>query len=480
MVSSQCATIYPCFAHLYTITDCRRTLVSCITNGEMQRVHIIGAGLAGLSAAVALAGKGRSVAVYESASVAGGRARSYFDKELGLRIDNGNHLLLSGNAAAFRYIDTIGSRDQFDGPGRPFFPFVDLKRLERWTLRPNKGRIPWWILSAGRRVPGTWWRDYLELRSFTRIKDDRPVADVMRRGRLYWRLVEPFALAALNTRSQVSLARLLGAVMRETLLRGGRACIPWYPRAGLSEALVDPAIEWLTERGSTVHLNQRVTGLLGTDGRVTRLETVQGPVEVGPDESVVLAVPPWIAGELFAGLVVPDQFESILNIHFRLPIEPEGPIGEAGFAGIIDGVAEWLFIKDGHVSVTISAANGMIDEQARTIANAVWPNVKAVLELTGEAAEDMPPFRVVKEKRATFIADAAQDRRRPGAETAIANMVLAGDYTATGLPATIEGAIRSGETAAGLILGRNSTGRILGKKQHGVRRPRTTIMFRPE
>jgi hypothetical protein len=292
--------------------------------------------------------------------------------------------------------------------------------------------------------------------------------------------VEPLSLAALNTHSQAGLARMLGAVMRETLLRGGRACIPWFPRGGLSEALVDPAIEWLTERGSSVHLNQRVTGLLGTGGRVTRLETTQGPVEVGPDESVVLAVPPWIAGELFTGLVVPDQFESILNIHFKLAVEPEGPIGEAGFAGIIDGVAEWLFIKDGHVSVTISAANGMIDDQPRAIANAVWPNVKAVLELPTVEDEEMPPFRVVKEKRATFVANGAQDRLRPPAETAIANMVLAGDYTATGLPATIEGAIRSGETAAALILGRKTTRRSFGKRQHGARRPRTTIMFRPE
>ncbi len=83
------------------------------------------------------------------------------------------------------------------------------------------------------------------------------------------------------------------------------------------------------------------------------------------------------------------------------------------------------------------------------IAAAVWADVRAALRLP----EPMPPMRVVKEKRATFAASAAQERRRPQARTGIANLVLAGDWTATGLPATIEGAIRSGRTAAGLLSG---------------------------
>jgi uncharacterized protein with NAD-binding domain and iron-sulfur cluster len=107
-----------------------------------------------------------------------------------------------------------------------------------------------------------------------------------------------------------------------------------------------------------------------------------------------------------------------------------------------------VFVKPGHVSVTVSAANRMVDRTAEDIAAAVWPDVCVALGLSGR----MPAFRVVKEKRATFAATAAQDRKRPPARTGLVNLALAGDWTATGLPATIEGAIRSGASAARIIL----------------------------
>ena len=142
---------------------------------------------------------------------------------------------------------------------------------------------------------------------------------------------------------------------------------------------------------------------------------------------------------------MPTVFEAIVNVHFRIAADP----GPAGFIGLIGGTAEWVFVKPGHVSTTTSAASRLADSEADRIAASVWPNVRAALRLSGP----MPPWRVVKERRATIAATAAQERRRPGARTELANLVLAGDWTATGLPGTIEGAIRSGETAAALLAG---------------------------
>src|SRR5271154_3451499 len=127
----------------------------------MSQVHVIGAGLAGLSAALSFTAAGRPTIVHEVGPAAGGRCRSYFDKELGLRIDNGNHLLLAGNRDAMRYIAAIGATDTFDGPDEARIDFLDLASRERWTLRPNRGRLPWWILDPQRRVPGTRTGDYL-------------------------------------------------------------------------------------------------------------------------------------------------------------------------------------------------------------------------------------------------------------------------------------------------------------------------------
>ena len=409
-----------------------------------MRVHVIGGGLAGLSAALEFTEQGRAVTLYEASKQAGGRCRSYFDRELGCTVDNGNHLLLSGNRAAFAYLDRIGARGTMGGPGEPFFPFLDRASGRRWTVRPSRSRLPWWIFFPVRRVPDTRARDYLGLLALRRPPPEATVAAVAPGGVLYDRLIEPLAIAALNTRPEHGLAALLGAVMRETLLLGGAACVPSFPRSSLAESFIDPALAWLAARGAQVRLGQRIAALRRSDGRVATLETASGPVDLAPADWVVMAVPPWVATDLLPGLQAPDTFEAILNIHFRISVPP----GPAGFIGLIGGVAEWVFVKPGHVSVTISAASRLIDQPGEAIAAAVWPDVCAALGLDGV----MPPWRVVKERRATFAATAAQERLRPQSHTPGGNLLLAGDWVATGLPGTIEGAIRSGRTAAHSLL----------------------------
>ena len=416
----------------------------------MSHVHIVGAGLAGLATAVALARHGVAATLYEAGPAAGGRCRSYFDRGLGRRIDNGNHLLLSGNHAAMTYLDTIDARRTMGGPGLARFPFVDVATGERWTIEPDPGRMPWWIFRRDRRVPGTNLRDYLSLLALRKAGAETTVAEALDpSGPLYKRLLEPLAVAALNTPPAAALARLLRTVMDNTLMKGGRACIPCLPREGLSESFIDPALAWLEPRGGRLLTGCRVSALREADRRVIALETTDGAMAVGAGEAVVMAAPPWVADGLVPGLIAPDEFQAIVNLHFLVDADP----GETGFLGVLGGTAEWIFVKEGIVSVTISAANRIVDLSAEDLAARVWPDVRAALRL----GETMPAVRVVKERRATFTATAAQEQRRPGprwpAETGGAqNLVLAGDWTSTDLPATIEGAIRSGYTAADAIL----------------------------
>ncbi len=170
-----------------------------------------------------------------------------------------------------------------------------------------------------------------------------------------------------------------------------------------------------------------------------------------PDDQVVLAVPPWIAGELLPDITVPNAFELILNLHYKTVLKAAPDIAEAGFVGLVNGTAEWIFVRSDRISVTVSAANKLIDRQADDLAFLVWRNVVKAFGLEGAAAE-IPPFRVIKERRATIVANVAQEERRPGAGTDLANLVLAGDWTDTRLPGTIEGAVRSGVTAVKLLL----------------------------
>lgn len=413
----------------------------------MKRVHVIGAGLAGLSAAVALGRRGVPATLYEAGPQAGGRCRSYFDRELGCRLDNGNHLLLAGNRAAMGYLDTIGARASLQtGPAR--FDFFDIASGEGWRVAPNGGRIPWWVFCRGRRVPGTRARDYLALQRLARVGEEETVASALGGiGPLYRRLLEPFAVAALNTRPEVAQARLLWAVVQGSLARGGAACRPCLPREGLSESLIDPARAWLAAQGGELRTGWRVAGLRRDGGRVAGLAGPQGEVAIGPEEAVVLAVPAAIAPGLLEGVPAPDAFEAILNLHFRADL-PSGRL-----IGLVGGTAEWVFVKPGVVSVTISAANALLGVPGEALAERVWKDLRACLGLTGA----MPPHRIVREKRATFAATAAQARRRPDAawparEAGLSNLALAGDWTATGLPATIEGAISSGIAAADALL----------------------------
>ena len=406
----------------------------------MTQVHIIGAGLAGLSAAVALVQAGRQVTLHEAGPAAGGRCRSYLDRSLGVRIDNGNHMLLSGNLAAMAYLRQIGARDSLTGPGAPVFPFHELAEGKSWVVRPSAGRLPWWLFQRARRVPGTRIRDYLALLRLRRAPPDASVAQVLGdSGPLYGRLLEALAISALNTRPEAALASLLQPVVAETLLRGGAACHPLVARVGLSESFIDPAIAWLAARGAMLHTGQRVTGLHFGPHRRDGFDTTSGPVQLAAGAAAVLAVPPWVASDLVPGLLAPDAFESILNVHFLV----DAPAGEAGFIGVLGGLTEWIFVRPGIVSITVSAANRIIDVPSEDLAASIWKEVAVVLNLSGP----MPRMRVVKEKRATFAATAEQQQRRPPAKTAWPNLALAGDWVSTGLPATIEGAIRSGIAA---------------------------------
>src|SRR5262249_33675537 len=151
-------------------------------------------------AAVGLSADGWEISLYEANQHAGGRCRSFFDGELGCRIDNGNHLVLAGNTDALSYIKRIGALDTFEQPQETAIPFIDLATGERWELRPNEGPVPWWLLDPARRVPRTWPWDYLEALKLRRAARTATVAAVLDTdSRLYRRLWGPLAVAALNT-----------------------------------------------------------------------------------------------------------------------------------------------------------------------------------------------------------------------------------------------------------------------------------------
>jgi squalene-associated FAD-dependent desaturase len=413
-----------------------------------RTVHIIGAGLAGLSAAVKLAARSDRVVVHEATAFAGGRCRSYHDAAVGMTIDNGNHLLLSGNRAALEFLRMIGSVRRLVGPPAAEFPFVDLGSRARWMLRFNDGRLPLWIFDAKRRVPGTRVGDYLALARLLWPGSGKTVGETIAcKGPLYAGLIEPFLLAALNIDPADGSAKLAAAVIRETLAAGGRACRPLIARDGLAATLIDPALDYLRERGALIKLEHQLRAMRFGAQRIEALDFGDEVVALADTDAVILAVPPYAAASLVQGLSVPTKFRAIVNAHFR--IDP--PAGQPPILGVLNATTQWIFAFPGRLSVTVSAGDRWLNTPREQLAQTIWAEVAAATELPAALPAVLPPWQIVRERRATFAATPAQDQKRPGAQTAWRNLFLAGDWTNTGLPATIEGAIRSGNRAAELL-----------------------------
>jgi squalene-associated FAD-dependent desaturase len=404
---------------------------------------VVGAGLAGLSAAVELTRAGFSVDLADSAAQAGGRCRSYHDPQLGRVIDNGNHLVLSGNDAVTGYLQTIGAEGALSGPEDAEFDFVDRASGERWSFRPSAGRVPWWVFAKSRRVPGTSAADYLRLGALMVGGAGETVADrVATSGRVWDRLMEPVLLAALNTAPAQASAKLTANLLMQSMARGGRAMRPRVAEPTLAAAFVDPALTWLDAGGASVALGRRLRTVRFEGDALAGLDFGEGEIAVAADQPVVLAVPPWVAASLVPELTVPDDFRAIVNAHFAFVPSPRMP----AMIGVIGGLAEWIFAFPDRISVTVSAADHLVDRDRAELAAEFWADIAAIYGLP----TDLPPWQIVKEKRATFAATPEQDAKRPSAKTRWRNLFLAGDWTQTGLPATIEGALRSGVTAARL------------------------------
>jgi len=400
--------------------------------------HVVGAGVAGLAGALMLARAGHRVIIYEATPAPGGRARALPDGT-----DNGTHALLGANRVAFRFLTAIGARDAWVEPEPDGLPVLDL--ADRSARQVALSPLGW--LSGAKRPTGLSWGGFLAMARLALPGADRTVAAAFAAHPALLRaLVEPLTVAALNTPASEASASLLGVVLRRLGAPG--AARLFVAARGLGPDLIAPAVATLGCHGATLRAGMRLRGITRDGDRVTALDFGDQTVPLPPEEAVLLAVPPWEAARLLPGVPTPQLHAPILNLHFAHATE--GPVR---FIGLLGGLAQWVLVRPGGVSVTVSAADDSVGlpEAAATVR--IWPEVREAalrFSLPGEWPVAPPPARAVRERRATprhTVGPRPRPPRRP-----LANLALAGDWTVTDLPATIESAIRSGEAAAAALL----------------------------
>ncbi len=403
----------------------------------MSTAYVIGAGVAGLAAAKRLSELGHKTVVLEATEHPGGRCRTFFDETLGLEIDNGTHLILSGNSAILEMAD----RNELHISDRAEFGFVDLQNDGRWVVDMGSGKIPW--MRGGPPGANMW----NLLQDYRKLNCDKSVGDVLDMASARWNnLWVPLMLAIMNTEPRDASARLMHSVLSETLLKGGHYTRPVMAKNGLSKALIEPSANKLDIRYGEMLKAAELNG-----SRLTKLVFKDFEINLEDTDVVISALPWGRANEIFSSiLATPAQpkFNPIINVHFKTHASVDTP----EMTGLLGGVSHWLFRRKNVASVTISAANEMAGSQSDEIASRVWGDIS---HLVGGGA--MPGYRVIKEKLATFAATPDVNAMRPAAISNLDNLFLAGDWTDTGLPATLEGAARSGFRAAKVAAGKVAT-----------------------
>ena len=318
----------------------------------------------------------------------------------------------------------------------------------------NRGALPWWIAAPGRRIPDTTIADYLAAIRLAVAGPGKTVAQALPgRGPLWTRFWEPLTIAAINTTPDRASAQLLWAVLRETFARGERYCRPMLAPNGLGHALVEPAVAWLGARGVELRFNRPLRAVERQAGRAATLRFADGDEVLGADDRVVLALPPSRLRPVLQGALPeidpPDDACTIVNAFFRLAEPPPDELPP--ILGVLSSNVHWIFRRGDVVSVTISAADALgVDERdSEQLIPEIWEDTRRALDLA--SGTPYLAARINKERRATFDQSPAGVAKRLQPRTVLSNLFLAGDATDTGLPATIEGAIRSGERAAALV-----------------------------
>lgn len=433
-----------------------------------KTVTVIGGGITGLSSAVFLAEKGYSVTLIESSPKFGGRVYSFFDKTSGLQIDNGQHILASWYHNTFDYLKLIGTFDKLSFQKQLEVTFADVNGVQ-YSLKASKLPPPLHLAGGIMGYKALGLADKLaivklvnkikkckysesDLRSMNTDKLFVLSSQTEKAINYFWK---PFIIAVFNAEPENTSAYMFAGMIRLGFIeKGGSELV--LPKGYLSDIFVSPALEYLKTKNAQVISNNGVKEIKFNNNSISEV-IIEDNTSFKTD-FYISAVPFFNYKSLFgsqdfaAYFVGMKELKSspIVNIHLKFDRDISG-LMKTDFVGLLNTTSQWIFrVTSDQVCVVISSAAAVAEMTKEDITNLAVNELKMCLPEFKNV--NVTSARVLKEMRATFVPDKDSLNSRPESKTSISNLFLAGDWTNTGLPATIEGAVKSGKTAANEIL----------------------------
>lgn len=422
-----------------------------------KKVIIIGAGFAGLAAASYLSKNNFRVTLLEASPKIGGRAYSFHYKESNTTIDNGQHIIMGCYEETLKFLSLIGADKNFyfqktlkvsfikEGFNElplksisPIYPFNLLFGLLNFKAISFTERLS--LLKVFLKLPFTSSDNFNEKNIkewLEKENQSRAIQDS------FWRIL---AVGALNTSIEKASAKVFIDILKKIFLKGNKAATIVLPKYALSESYCKNAEEFILKNGGEIFLSEQTEQLVTTDENVTEVHS-SNKVYLDFDY-VITAVPALALSRILSGEAAVDipefNYSTLLNVHLWLT---KNSFRE-GFFGLINSPVHWVFNKGTHLNIVISDANEYVTMNDGEIILMIKNELRKFFFLDPDLIKD---YKIIKEKRATFIPSNDILDRRPSQITNIKNLILAGDWVDTGLPSTIESAVKSGRVAAEII-----------------------------
>jgi squalene-associated FAD-dependent desaturase len=457
----------------------------------MKKCIVIGGGFAGLSAAAYLVNAKFNVELIEASPKLGGRAYSFLRRETNTLIDNGQHIMMGCYNYTLEFLSLIGALDKVKIQEKLCVKFLK-PDFDVHTLSTFSSFYPFNLISALLSYSAISFNERLSIVRFflklpllsNRDLEKISVDELLIREnqnenvkKAFWEII---CVGALNTNLKKASAKIFVDILKEIFLKGSKGSKIVIPKTGLSEMYCEPAKRFIEEKGGSILLAERVEEIKLEKGRAVEVRTDKRSIK---EFDFVISAVPFCALERMVKMIefqshskhvskseqmlkrsalggqhenpqhdYPHSinqsfnplYSSILNVHIWLK---ENPLGD-NFYALIGSKLHWIFSHESHITCVISDADYLMNLSDTEIMEMIYSELKKYLNISRQNFTD---YFIIKEKRATFIPSNDILSNRPNFETEIKNLFLAGDWVNTGLPSTIEAAVKSGRIAAKLV-----------------------------